>query len=236
MKIGVIIPAAGKGTRMKTDKYKQFMDLKGKPILVHTLKLFDKIDDLDDIITVVPEEKVDYCKNEIINKYNLPNIKVISGGRTRKESVYFGLKTFSQEIDYVIIHDGVRPLLPIKVIHKVINSLKKFQALAVGVEVKDTIKIKDENDFVEKTLDRSQLVGIQTPQAFKYDLILKAHESVLAEKKYYDDASLVEESGHAVKIIEGSYKNIKITTPGDLLKAEFILDKEQLSNESRAWI
>jgi len=237
MKIGAVIPAAGEGRRMKIDKYKQFINLFNYPLIVHTLKLFQYMDEFSEIITVVPADTLNYCKREICKKYKLENIKLVAGAGSRQESVFLGLKAFSKKINYVIIHDGVRPLLPKKVLQKLLSSLKHHEAVTTGVQVKNTIKVKDNNNFVVKTLDRDSLSAIQTPQGFNYQLILNAHKSVSTKDKYFDDASLVENFGYPVKIIEGSYKNIKITTPEDLLLAEYILKSEkEKSNESRAWI
>ena len=224
MNIGVVIPAAGQGKRMGTKENKQFLYLNDLPILVHTIKTFFNIPLISEIIVVVPEARLDFCQEKIIDKYNLEGVKLVAGGETRRQSVFSGLKAFSLALDYVIIHDGARPLLSGEILDNIISSFKTYDAITTGVKVKDTIKIRDENNFVNKTLDRDKLMSIQTPQAFSYPLILKAHQKVSFTANVSDDASLVEITGHRVKIIEGSYENIKITTPDDLKQAEIILE------------
>ncbi|MFW6268989.1 MAG: 2-C-methyl-D-erythritol 4-phosphate cytidylyltransferase [Bacillota bacterium] len=225
MNVGLIIPAAGSGSRMNKNKNKQYLQLERYPILVHTLKTFINSFNFKEIIAVVKKEEMEFCRKEILKKHNIKGVKLVAGGKTRRESVYFGLKAFSLAINYVIIHDGARPLITKDIINDIINNLNKYKAIITGVPVKDTIKIKDENEFSRETLNRDNLVAVQTPQAFLYDLIVKAHEKVPAEVKVSDDASLVEKIGHPVKIIRGSYENIKITTPDDLAQAKLILQR-----------
>ncbi len=222
MNIGVIIPAAGRGTRMKSNINKQYIKLLNKPVITHTLDLFYNDERIKDIVLVIKDTEVSYCQKNILEKYNFNNVHIVAGGKTRKESVFAGLMAFSPAIDYVIIHDGARPLLNMKIIERVVNNLDKYKAITTGVEVKDTIKIKDSNNFVYRTMDRNRLVAIQTPQAFSYKLILKAHRE-FADVEVSDDASLVEKMGQPVKIVKGSYENIKITTPEDLNYARLIL-------------
>lgn len=227
MDCAVIIVAAGKGTRMKTKKKKQFLDLAGKPLLVHTLNKFVGKSFFSDIYLVVSEEDIPFCRQEIIEAYNLDMVNLIAGGASRRESVFQGLNAFAQAPDYVIIHDGVRPLIKESVLSELLSALRQFSAVAVGVPVKDTIKQKDDDDFVKKTFSRSELVAIQTPQAFKFDLIYKAHREIPENVEISDDASLVEKLGHKVKIVEGSYENIKITTPIDLSMARTVIKRRR---------
>lgn len=225
MKLGLLIPAAGQGKRMKARKNKQFLMLRDKPLLAHTIGIFFKnpIIEIDQIIVVVRKEERAYCQKEIIDKYFDNTIKLVTGGETRRQSVFNGLKSFSPSIDYVIIHDGARPLLPREVIGKLINSVKRYQAVTLGVKMKDTIKKIDKEGQVISTLNRNELVSIQTPQAFKYELIMKAHKEVSDTERVTDDASLVELYGHQVIVVEGSYENIKVTTHSDLVISEAIL-------------
>lgn len=227
MKFGVIIPAAGRGRRMNAALNKQFLEIENHPVLLHTLKVFLEYFSSHQIVVVVRAEEREYCQREIIGKYKLNNIKLTVGGKTRRESVYAGLKSFSQTPDYVIIHDGARPLLSYRVLSDIIYALDENNAVAAGIEVKNTIKIKNKDDFICKTLDRDRLVSIQTPQAFSYKLIIKAHEEVSSEAKISDDASLVELLNHPVKVIPGSHENIKITTPVDLFYARAILQSRR---------
>ncbi len=224
MDIGVIIPAAGRGKRMKANINKQYLKINSIPIIVHTLELFAHDSRIRDIVLVVKDTEVSYCKEKILKKYKFNNINIVAGGETRRESVFAGLMAFSPAIDYVIIHDGARPLLPREVIDRVIDNLGNYKAITTAVKVKDTIKIKDKNNFVSRTLTREKLVAIQTPQAFSYNLIKEAHKKIPEGVRVSDDASLVEKLGEPVKIIKGSYQNIKITTPDDLTYARLILE------------
>lgn len=225
MNIGVIIPAAGQGKRMKKDINKQYLQLGDRPLLAHTLEVFANNNKIDQIVVVVKKEEMDYCQKKIINKYGFENLKLVAGGETRQQSVYAGLMAFSPAINYVIIHDGARPLISKELLNKVIEKLSKYKALTTAIPVKDTIKIVDKESFVQETPDRDSLRAIQTPQAFEYDLIYEAHENFDGKAKATDDASLVERMGHKVKVIRGENSNIKITTPIDLVYAQNILRK-----------
>jgi 2-C-methyl-D-erythritol 4-phosphate cytidylyltransferase len=231
MKIGAVIPAAGQGKRMKTRINKQYLQLAGRPLLAHTIDIFTNDAIIDQIVVVVGKDEIEYCRQEIIQKYNLGNVKLVAGGETRQQSVYAGLMAFSPAISYVIIHDGARPLLPSGVLKGIVNKLEEYKAITAGVKVKDTIKIKDKQNYVTETLARDRLMAIQTPQAFEFDLISKAHEAASGDLVATDDASLVEALGHEVKVIEGSYQNIKITTPVDMKYANAILRSKQVNNE-----
>ncbi|RCW53914.1 MULTISPECIES: 2-C-methyl-D-erythritol 4-phosphate cytidylyltransferase [Halanaerobium] len=223
--IGVLIPAAGKGSRMGKKINKQFLDLLGKPVIYHTVKTFlDWQRDFELNIVLDPQE-IDYFKQNILPLFADVEISLVAGGKSRKESVNNGLKSFSDKVKYVIIHDGARPMLTKDLIEKSFQAVKKYDAVSCGVKVKDTIKVV-ENSFSKKTLDRNSLRAIQTPQAFSIELIKKAHKNYDKEKAL-DDASLVEELGKKVYIVEGDYNNFKITTPEDLKPAEIIL-KERI--------
>lgn len=223
MKLGVVIPAAGRGKRMKAGINKQFLTLGDRPILAHAVGIFDDHPQVDQIIVVTRKDEMEYCQKKIIDRFNFVKTILVAGGETRCQSVYAGLMGFPLAIDYVIIHDGARPLLSNKLLNRVIKALDKYKALTTGFKVKDTIKIRNNNEMVAKTLDRDRLVAIQTPQAFSYDLIVRAHQQFSGSGKVFDDAFLVEKLGQAVKIIKGSAENIKITTPVDLNYAKLIL-------------
>jgi len=231
MSIGVVIPAAGQGKRMKSNINKQFIQLIESPVLAHTLSVFINNTKIDQIVVVVHPDEINYCKNNIINKYFNERVKIVAGGKTRRESVYTGLKAFSPVINYVIIHDGARPLLTQELLNKVIKSLKVNNAVVVGTKLKDTVKGIDEQGIVLETPDRSGLIAVQTPQAFLFDVIMEAHQKVPEDQRVTDDASLLEYLGEKVKIIEGSYENIKITTPLDLIIAENILRERRRSKK-----
>jgi len=221
--IGVLIPAAGRGSRMGKNINKQFLNLLGKPILYYTIKSFlDWRDDLE-INIVLASNEFDYFKKNLSPLFSCSpqKLNLIAGGNSRKQSVNNGLKNFSEEVNYVIIHDGARPMLRTELIEKCYQAVLKYNAVSCGVRVKDTIKIV-EDSFSKETLDRNSLRAIQTPQAFKLDLIMKAHKKT-GKDKALDDASLVEEFGEKVYIVNGDYNNFKITTPEDLKPAEMIL-------------
>lgn len=224
-KVTTIITAAGKGTRMNSNINKQYIDISGIPVLARTISAFQKCEAVNDIIVVVNEENIDYCKEKIIEKYNFTKVKsLVCGGAERQNSVYQGLCAADENSNIVLIHDGARPFVSNKNIVDCINAAKIYGACGIGVRLKDTIKICDKNGFVESTPDRSSLWSIQTPQAFIYDIIMDAHKKAI-QCGYIgtDDMVLVERQGIKVKIIEGSYQNIKITTPEDLLTGELII-------------
>lgn len=221
--IGIVIPAAGQGRRMGKNINKQFLNLLGKPILYHTIKSFMDWGKAAEIVVVLNTEEFDHFDDKIKRFFSNMNTRIITadGGKSRKESVYNGIKSFSRDLEYVMIHDGARPLITVDLIESTYQAVKKFEAVSCGVKVKDTIKIVDES-FSRKTLNRDRLRAIQTPQAFKIDLIISAHENY-SKDIALDDASLVEELGKQVYIINGDYNNLKITTAEDLKPAEMIL-------------
>lgn len=225
-RVCAIVVAAGRGRRMGADINKQFLHIKDRPILYYTLKAFEDSTLVDNIILVTAENEIDYCKTEIVDKYNLRKVKnIVKGGTERRNSVYNGL-TASAGNDIVLIHDGARPFISNKIIEDGIKFAKEFGACSCGVVPKDTIKVKTSDGFSESTLERNSLFAVQTPQCFKYDLILNCHEIAdKSEINFTDDTSVVEYYGHKVYLYEGSYSNIKITTPEDLLVAEKILEK-----------
>ncbi|MFW5972189.1 MAG: 2-C-methyl-D-erythritol 4-phosphate cytidylyltransferase [Bacillota bacterium] len=223
MSIGVVIPAAGQGKRMKTKKNKQYLELLDRPVLAHTLEVFVHCPQIDQVVVVVHPHEIDYCKKNVINKYFEEDIKIVAGGKTRRESVYAGLTSFSPVIDYVIVHDGARPLVTDNLLNKVIKEVQVDDAVTPGITLKDTVKEVNQQNFVAKTLDRRSLMAVQTPQAFLYKDIVDAHNKVPEDYNVTDDASLIELMGKKVKIVEGSYHNIKITTPIDLVIAEYLL-------------
>ncbi len=224
METVAVIPIAGKGRRMGTQISKQFLNLKGKPIVVHTIEAFLRVEQVNQIILVADENEMLYCREEILDKYGFKDIAVVPGGEKRQDSVYNGLRSCKPQTDFVIIHDGVRPLVSKNLIIDVLNNAYIYGSCCAAVPVKDTIKITDKDSFIVSTPDRDMLWAAQTPQAFKYDLIMEAHVRARAFGFIgTDDASLVEMIGEKVKIIKGSYENIKITTPDDLKFAELIL-------------
>ncbi|OCA97672.1 2-C-methyl-D-erythritol 4-phosphate cytidylyltransferase [Clostridium beijerinckii] len=221
--VSAIVLAGGRGKRMGYIQSKQYIDLNGAPILYYTLKQFIENDLIDKIILVVPEDEKDYCKREVLNKYGLKIDDLVSGGNERQESVYNALEKLEKS-DIVLIHDGARPFVSQKIISDAVEYAKRYKAAAPGVMPKDTIKIKDGNNFSVDTLVRSELVAIQTPQAFDFNLIYECHKEIKKRCiSVTDDTSVVELLGHKVYIYEGDYKNIKITTPEDLILAEYFI-------------
>ena len=220
----VVIVSAGRGSRMKADINKQFLKLQNKEVIAHTIDKFYNNENRGEIIVVVREDEAEFFKINIIEKYGYKNIKIAFGGSERQDSVYNGLKMVDENCKIVLIHDGARPFVNNETIDSAIESAKENKCVIVGVPVKDTIKVIDENNNVCDTPDRSTLWSIQTPQVFDYSLIMKAHEKA-REDNYYgtDDSMLMEYFGQKVKVVEGSYNNIKITTPEDLKIGEEIL-------------
>ena len=228
MKTTAIVLAAGSGKRMNSKVHKQYLLIKDKPVLYYSLKAFED-SQVDEIVLVVGAGEVEYCKKDIVEQYGFQKVRaVVEGGKERYHSVFEGLKA-AGETNYVLIHDGARPFLTQAIIERTISAVCQYQACVVGMPVKDTIKIIDENNCAKETPNRSSVWMVQTPQAFSYELIYDAYERMLAEEDsaITDDAMVVERmTDRKVKLIEGSYQNIKITTPEDLIIAEAYLKNE----------
>lgn len=220
-----IILAAGRGSRMGETINKQYLNIKGYPILYYTLKAFSQSDCIDEIIVVVAENEMDYCKEEIIRKYDFIKVKdVVIGGKERQDSVLNGLKAVSN-CEIVLIHDGARPFINQSIISDAICYANLYGATACGVQPKDTIKVKDSFGFSVETPDREKLFCVQTPQGFKYDLIIECHKKIREQGiRVTDDTMVVEQYGNRVYLYEGSYNNIKVTTPEDLETGRHILE------------
>lgn len=227
-KCTAIIVAAGKGTRMKETENKIFADILGKPLLAYTLEAFEECHLIQDIIIVTREEDVVDCRNEIVDAYGFIKVsKIVTGGLERQTSVYRGLQEVGHNIDMVVIHDGARPLVRVEDIKNSIYECAEHGASVVGVKVKDTVKFADQNDFIDNTPQRDHLWIAQTPQTFNYKMILRAHQSAIEDGVTgTDDSSLVERLGAKVKLVEGSYQNIKVTTEEDIYVIESILEND----------
>ena len=217
MKISAVIVAAGSGTRMKAGKNKVFLELLGKTILEHTVSVFNECEMIDEIVVVTNDIKE---AEAILAKYKKLTA-ITCGGSVRGESVKNGLDKASGDI--VAIHDGARALISIEDIENVLNAAIKFGAAALGVKCKDTLKQIDEDGFIKGTVDREFLYNIQTPQVFGLSEIKEMYEK--CDENFTDDCALAEKFGRRVKIVDGNYDNIKITTPEDLILAEKILEK-----------
>jgi len=228
LRTAAVITAAGAGIRMGGDQPKQFMELGGRPLLAVTVERFELSPDIDGIVLVVPPDKVDYCRGEIVERYDLAKVKkVVAGGKRRQDSVRLGLEATEGHFPLVLIHDGVRPLVPPDLISRIVRAANQYRAVIPALAARETIKEADEAGLVVKTHDRRTLWLVQTPQAFRYEDILEAHRLALEQnwEEITDDALLIERTGVPVKIIEGSEENIKITTPQDLDLARFLLGK-----------
>lgn len=223
--ISAIILAGGKGKRMGSAISKQFIDIKGKPIIYYTLKKFSENKKIDNIIVVLPEYEVKYFKENILKKYELRINKIVIGGKERQDSVYNALKSLkNSSTDIVLIHDGARPFISERIINEGIKFAEIYGAAAPGVMPKDTIKVKNEKNFSVDTPNRANLVSIQTPQVFKFDEILECHEKIRYNgEKVTDDTMVVEKYGYSVYLYDGEYTNIKVTTPEDLILAERLI-------------
>lgn len=218
-----IVLAAGQGRRMGTKIQKQYLLLNGKPVLYYSLNVFQKSEVIDEICIVTGAGDEDYCKREIVERYGITKVsQIIAGGAERYLSVWNALQVIGED-GYVFIHDGARPFVDEEMLYRVYNQVVCHRACVVGMPVKDTIKISDENGFVKETPDRSRVWMVQTPQVFDMALVKRAY-ALLIEKNEInvtDDAMVVEQMMKIpVKFVEGSYENIKITTPEDLKTGE----------------
>ncbi|XEC97768.1 2-C-methyl-D-erythritol 4-phosphate cytidylyltransferase [Paenibacillus tarimensis] len=227
---GAVIVAAGRGTRMGTKESKQYLLLRGKPILVHTLEKFEAIEEVTQVALVVGEQDVARCESWIM-EYGLSKVKaVVAGGKERQDSVYRGLRALHNE--WVLVHDGVRPLVTAEAVRRCCNAAKQAGAAVLAVPVKDTIKQVNDAGLITATPDRRSLWAIQTPQAFRRLQLLEAHERAQREQFVgTDDAMAVERIGVEVAVAEGEYTNIKITTPEDLPIAELWLSQHSLQEQ-----
>ncbi|MCI8854091.1 MAG: 2-C-methyl-D-erythritol 4-phosphate cytidylyltransferase [Lachnospiraceae bacterium] len=230
-----IVLAAGQGKRMGGSVQKQFLELQGKPVLYYSLAAFQASPLIDDVILVTGEEQISYCQREIVEKYGFSKVDhITAGGAERYLSVWKGLKameagglTVPNEDGYVFIHDGARPFVTQEILERAYIAVQEYKACVVGMPVKDTIKLADEEDFAVSTPKRSLVWTIQTPQVFSVPLIREAYGKLIAAGKsdVTDDACVVEAmTEHKVKLVEGSYKNMKLTTPEDLYIAMAVLE------------
>ena len=227
-----IVLSAGMGSRMKSDIPKQYMDLNGKPVIYYSLKAFEE-NGFSSIVLVCGKNDVEYCKKEIVEKYNLKSVTaIVPGGKERYHSVFEGLKAI-KDADYVFIHDGARPMIHQDMIERLKVAVTEEEAAVAGMPVKDTIKIVDEDAYVAETPERKYVWQVQTPQCFSYSLIYEAYKNIIQDEEegwtipmVTDDAMVLSyASDHEIKMIEADYCNIKITTPEDLEIASLFLKK-----------
>ena len=227
-----VITAAGSGKRMGLSRKKQFIALEGKPVIAYTLEKFQNTDEIDDIVLVVSKDDMDFCRTEIVEKYGFSKVKnIISGGAERQESVCKGVMTAAELGEIILIHDGVRPFVKKEEIVKTAKTADEKGAAILAVRVKDSLRSFTGSE--SKFVPRENMWLVQTPQGFQRDIIVNAHKK--AEEDGFlgtDDAVLAERLGWNIFLVEGSYDNIKITTPEDLVFSEAILKKErEIENE-----
>lgn len=230
-KTAAVVLAAGQGSRMKSDVHKQYLLLKGRPVLYYSLKAFED-SFVDEIVLVTGAGETSYCRKEIVEKYGLRKVsRIVEGGRERYHSVFCGLQALD-DCGYVFIHDGARPFITGEILERAYEAVQKENACVVGMPVKDTIKLVDEDRYADSTPRRDRMWLIQTPQVFSFELVRGAYAAFLEKEEMFleqgmkvtDDAMLVEQfTNTRIKLVEGSYENIKITTPEDMIVAEAFL-------------
>ncbi|MBI5755444.1 MAG: 2-C-methyl-D-erythritol 4-phosphate cytidylyltransferase [Nitrospirae bacterium] len=233
MKVAAIIPAAGKGKRMRHVVHKHYILLEGRPILAYNIEAFEKCIGVNQVFVVVRSGEEEYCLKEVVERYGFKKVlKIVIGGERRQDSVYNGIKELDEDTDIVVVHDGVRPFVSPELINETVKLAMYVDGVVAAMPVKDTIKEISPDGFIKGTHERESLWNAQTPQTFKRRIIEEAFERAFTDNfSGTDESSLVERLGGRVKIIEGSHENIKITTKEDLLLAEFILRK-RLSKKS----
>ncbi len=219
---GAVVLAAGKGKRMHSAVQKQFLMLRGKPVIFYSLEQFEQCPFINEIVLVTGEEEIDYCRKEIVEKFNFQKVKkIVAGGAERFLSVYNGLKACT--CDFVYIHDGARPFVDQAILERTREDVNRYGACVAGMPVKDTIKISDGDGYADVTPPRSRVWMVQTPQVFAYSCIKDAYDKLIAAGRMdvTDDAMVLEcMTGQKTRLTLGSYENIKITTPEDLEIAE----------------
>lgn len=225
-KCTAIVLAAGQGKRMHSKVQKQFLEIGQKPIVYYSLHCFQESPRIQEIILVTSKEMIPYCEKEIVEKYGFGKVtRIVEGGKERYNSVYAGLKA-CKDTDFVFIHDGARPFITVEMVERGYQAVVKTGACVLGMPSKDTVKLADEEGYIKETPDRKIVWNVQTPQIFSYKLICTAYESIQQKdmSNVTDDAMVVEqETGTRILLVEGSYQNIKITTPEDLAVAEAFL-------------
>jgi len=233
MNVVVIVPAAGSGVRMQNASKKPYIELQGQTILGHTLCALEQAGSITSIVIVVSPGDEDLCRHQVVSHLDLrPEISIIAGGERRQDSVANALAVLPPACDVVLIHDGARPFVTSKILEETAAAAYSCGAATAAVPLKDTIMQRDDTEpNAPKPLERDKFYAIQTPQAFKPDIIMAAHAHATGKAmQATDDASLVRYMGLPVAITHGSYENIKITTAGDLLYADMLLAKREADN------
>ena len=235
MKTAAVVLAGGSGKRMHADRPKQYLELCGHPLLYYSLRAFED-SFIDEIVLVTAAGEEEYCRTQIVETYGFLKVRqIVPGGKERYHSVMCGIKAVSEDADYIFIHDGARPFITEEILARVYSDVQEKKACVVGMPVKDTIKIAGEGGVVKDTPKRALVWQVQTPQVFDAGLIRRAYETLEKEEaellargvEITDDAMIVELlSGQEVYLVEGSYENIKVTTPDDLEYAGWLLAKK----------
>ena len=215
-----IVLAGGNGSRMKSNVPKQYISINDRPIIYYSLLAFEKCEFINNVILVTREEDIEYCRREIVDKYNLNKVShVVAGGTERYLSVYNGLM-YAADSDYVWIHDGARPCIDNEMLIRLLNAVVQYNAVVAAVPSKDTVKIADNNQFVKSTPNRNLVWNVQTPQVFRTEMLTKAYSRLMALKEHpiiTDDTMIMEQFGDIpVRLEMGDYSNIKVTTPEDM--------------------
>jgi len=224
MKVGAIIPAAGRGKRIGASIPKQFLEIQGRPLLHHTLTVFASCKLIDYVVLVMPRADVNEVGKDWMNKYKIVQ-EVVVGGEQRQDSVYNGFNSLEKGTDIVVVHDGVRPFTTPQMITATVEAAQQYGAAITAIPVSDTVK-QAADGFVKQTVSRDGLWRVQTPQAFQYGLLQQAFKKAKKDSYYgTDEGSLVEYLGERVKIVPGSELNIKITRKEDLVLGESLLSR-----------
>ncbi len=222
-KTAAIVVAAGLGARFRGTVKKQFQNLFGKPVLSYSIEILESSSLVEEIVLVVPDDSIDYCHSEVIERFGFKKItKIIPGGKERRHSVERGFNSLSDKIDVVLIHDGVRPFINNRMVEEVIKEASISGGAIVAIPVKDTVKRSSPANYIETTISRESLWLAQTPQAFRHDVLRTAYEKLEDGFIFTDESSLIERLGIRVKLVKGSEFNIKITTAEDLFLGELI--------------
>lgn len=228
MRVAAIIAAAGLGRRMQQDIPKTYLPLGGKPILIHTLEVFEKLPEIQEVLVVVHPEDLEFCQRQVIDPHPLKKVlRLVPGGKERQDSVYNALKILrkgGESVDIILVHDGVRPFVEQTLVTQVVAAARRHGAAILGIPCQDTLKRVNSKGEVVQTVDRQDLWQVQTPQAFRSALLWQAYQEAMNRQFYAtDEAALVEALGKTVVVVPGSSLNLKITTPNDLRMAEAIL-------------
>ena len=224
MKVGAIIPAAGRGKRIGASVPKQFLEIQGKPLLHHTLTVFASCKLIDYVVLVMPQADVDEMGEDWLNKYDIVR-EVVVGGEQRQDSVYNGFNSLEEGTDIIVVHDGVRPFTTPQMITATVEAAQQHGAAITAIPVSDTVK-QAADGFVKQTVSRDGLWRVQTPQAFQYGLLQQAFKKAKKDSYYgTDEGSLIEYLGERVRIVPGSELNIKITRKEDLVLGESLLSR-----------